>query len=185
MNRFEQANLLVSLTEKLRANNSWTGETHLQKATYILEEVLGVPVDFEFVLYKHGPFSFDLRNAIGSLRTQRFLEWEVKRERYGPSLKPGPMSDLLKRQFSTAVEEFNPMIDFVASRLGSRDVANLERLATAIYVTLEGTPAESRAKRINELKKHVSLTQAESAIGETDQLIQDARAQFPAHANAH
>jgi hypothetical protein len=95
------------------------------------------------------------------------------------------MSDLLKRQFSTAVEEFNPMIDFVASRLGSRDVANLERLATAIYVTLEGTPAESRAKRINELKKHVSLTQAESAIGEADQLIQDARAQFPAHANAH
>ena len=62
MNRLEKANLLVRLTERLRANKSWAGETHLQKATYILKRVLGVPVEFDFILYKHGPFSFDLRN---------------------------------------------------------------------------------------------------------------------------
>jgi uncharacterized protein YwgA len=54
---------------------------------YILETVLGVPSGFEFILYKHGPFSFDLRDELGSLRTDGFIEWELKSERYRPSLK--------------------------------------------------------------------------------------------------
>jgi len=52
MNRFDKASLLVALTEKLRASGSWAGETHIQKAMYILETVLGVPAGFEFILYK-------------------------------------------------------------------------------------------------------------------------------------
>jgi hypothetical protein len=180
MNRFERATLLVALTESLRANSSWAGETHLQKATYILERVLEVPVGFEFILYKHGPFSFELRNEIGSLRAEGFFEWEVKSERYGPSLKPGPMSGLLKQQFSSTVSVFNPQVDFVAAHLGNRNVASLERLATAIYVTLdERAPINTRAKRINELKAHVSLPEAESAVVEADQLIRDALGLFP------
>jgi hypothetical protein len=59
MERFENASLIVALVEKLRENRSWAGETHLQKATYVLKRVLGVPIEFRFILYKHGPFSFD------------------------------------------------------------------------------------------------------------------------------
>src|SRR5258708_25235783 len=150
MNRFEKANLLVTLTERLRAHGSWAGETHLQKATYILERVLGVPIEFEFILYKHGPFSFDLRNEIGALRAEGFFEWEVKSQQYGPSLKPGPMSELLKRQFSASSAAFDQKIEFVATHLGNRNVADLERLATAVFVTMNQstTPKASRATRI-------------------------------------
>jgi hypothetical protein len=90
------------------------------------------------------------------------------------------MSELLKRQFAGAVEPFNPQIEFVATRLGRRNVAELERLATAIYVTLEeNVPHELRATRINELKRHVSLPDAESAVDEADRLIGEAKAAFP------
>jgi len=179
MNKFEKANLLVSLTESLRANGSWSGETHLQKAMYVLECVLGVPAGFEFILYKHGPFSFDLREEIGSLRAEGFFEWEVKSHGYGPSLKPGPMSDVLRRQFAGSVDAFKPKIEFVAAQLGKRNVADLERLTTAIFVTLnESTARESRATRINGLKRHVSLPEAENAVGEADQLIGEAQKAF-------
>jgi hypothetical protein len=142
--------------------------------------VLQVPLDFEFILYKHGPFSFDLRNEIGSLRAEGFFEWEVKSQRYGPGLKPGPMSELLSRQFGGTVDAFSPRIEFVATQLGNRNVAELERLATAIYVTMdERTPRESRATRINELKAHISLSEAEQAVSEADQVICAARTVLP------
>jgi uncharacterized protein YwgA len=179
MNRLDRASLLVALTEKLRASGSWAGETHVQKATYILEKVLEVPAGFEFILYKHGPFSFDLRDEIGTLRTDGFFDWEVKSEMYGPSLKAGPLSYALKQQFPSMPEKYVSEIDFVASRLGHKNVAGLERLATAIYVTLnERTPADRRAARINELKRHVSLSEAEAAVEEADRLISEAKAQF-------
>lgn len=174
------SNLLVTLAEKLRDNGSWAGETHLQKATYILERVLNVPIEFDFILYKHGPFSFDLRNEIGSLRAEGFLEWEVKSHQYGPSLKPGPMRDVLQRQFGGTIDAFIGKIDFVTSRLGNRNVAELERLATAIFLTLdEKISSQQRATRINELKRHVSVPEAESAVGEADKLLNEARAAFP------
>ena len=90
------------------------------------------------------------------------------------------MSELLKRQFAGTVDAFNPQIEFVATRLGTRNIAELERLATAIYVTLdEKTARESRAIRINALKRHVSLPDAESAVNEADQLIREANSLFP------
>ena len=179
MNRLERASLLVALTEKLRASGSWAGETHVQKAMYILERVLGVPAGFEFILHKHGPFSFDLRDEIGTLRADGFVDWEVKSERYGPSLKAGRLSVALKHQFPGMPEKYTSEIDFVSSRLGDKNVARLERLATAIYVTFEqGTAADRRAARINELKRHVSLSDAETAVEEADNLIREARAQF-------
>jgi uncharacterized protein YwgA len=179
MNRLDRASLLVALTEKLRASGSWAGETHVQKATYILERVLGVPAEFEFILYKHGPFSFDLRDEIGSLRAEGFIDWEVKSDRYGPSLRAGALSSALRHQFPTMPEKYASEIDFVASGLGNKNVAELERLATAIYVTKdEQTPEDRRAARINELKPHVSLFEAETAVAEADKLISDAKAQF-------
>ncbi len=179
MNNFERTSMLVSLVERLREHGSWAGETHLQKATYLLARVLGVPVDFEFILYKHGPFSFDLRNEMGVLRADGFFEWEVKSERCGPSLKPGPLSAVLKRQFPDAPVKYKSEIEFVAFHVGNKNVAVLERLATAIYVTIDERWApELRAIRINELKRHVSLPEAETAVAEADLIIAEARAQF-------
>jgi len=39
------------------------------------------------VLYKHGPFSFDLSDELASMRADALLEWEIKPEPYGNALK--------------------------------------------------------------------------------------------------
>jgi hypothetical protein len=55
-------------------------------------------------------------------------------------------------------------------------VANLERLATALYVSLEnkGDAPEDRAVRIHNLKPHVSLDSARNAVKEFDEMRQSA-----------
>jgi hypothetical protein len=185
MERFDNASLIVALTERLREHQSWAGETHLQKATYVLKRVIGVPIEFEFILYKHGPFSFDLRDEIGWMRSSRLLEWEVKSNFYGPSLRSGQLSATLKRQFPTMPNRYSRELEFVAQRFGGKNVAALERLCTAIYVTLdEDTPRDERARCINVLKPHVSIPEADAAVIEADALIEAANEQFRRALNA-
>ena len=60
MDRLRRAALLTRLIQRLRDRGSWCGETHLQKASLLLQDLTGVPLGFDYILYKHGPFSFDL-----------------------------------------------------------------------------------------------------------------------------
>jgi hypothetical protein len=60
MNRLQRAVVLLSLLERLKERGSWCGETHLQKSAYFLQDMLSAPLGFDFILYKHGPFAFDL-----------------------------------------------------------------------------------------------------------------------------
>ena len=180
MNRLESASILLSLTEGLAEHGSWAGETHVQKGVYVLTKVLQVPLAFDFILYKHGPFSFELRNELSALRAEGFMAWEVKDLRYGPSLKAGVLGDALKKQFSRAPTTYKNQIEFVAKKLGGKDVKALERFATAVLVTLDGaTPLEERAAKIHELKSHVSITEAELAVREADAFLAEAREPLP------
>ena len=170
MQNLQRASVLLALNEELRRAGSWAGETHMQKATYFLQELMHVPLGFEFTLYKHGPFSFDLRDDLTAMRAQGFLRLEPQYP-YGPSLLPGEKSDLLKQVHRSTMEEFRPVVRLVSQQIGTKSVAGLERIATALYVTLEGTKdAGDRARRISELKPHIPLGDAEAAIAELDNI---------------
>ena len=51
MKKLQRDAVLLSLINEMKARGSWCGETHIQKATYFLQELLGVPMNFEFILY--------------------------------------------------------------------------------------------------------------------------------------
>ena len=170
MQSLERASILLALTEGLRANGSWTGETHIQKASYFLEEFLGVPLGFDFILYKHGPYSFDLTSELASMQANAILSLHSQPAPYGPTYVPGEAGALLKRTHGDAARRFECEINFVAQKLGARSVSELERIATALYVTLEKTAAEQRPTRIHELKPHVSSADAERAVDDFERI---------------
>jgi uncharacterized protein YwgA len=177
MRRLQRAALLVSLAEKLRDHGSWCGETHIQKATYLLQELLHVPLDLEFCLYKHGPYSFDLSDELVFLLADGIFDQEKQPYPYGPKLKPGEMARKIRELYPKTLEKYEQNVSFVAENLGSGGVKTLERLATALFVTLEGKRGDSvedRAARLHELKPHVPLDEAREAIERLDQLRADA-----------
>ena len=160
--------LVLTIADALRVRGSWTGETHIQKVGYFLQELLGVPLKSEFILYKHGPFSFDLRGVLSTMRAYDYVDWRAKAFGYGPTLVEGPLVDVLKK-FSTLPAEYMQRIDFITDKLATKRVSELERLATALYVTLDRSiPAYGRAERIHGLKPHVSLAEAQQSIHELD-----------------
>lgn len=176
MKRLQRAAILAGLIENLKDSGSWCGETHIQKSTYFLQELMDVPLGFDFILYKHGPYSFDLRDELTSMRADMLLELQPQPYPYGPSLLPGVGSEQIKKLYANFVSQYTEQIEFVTERLGGKRVADLERLATALYVSrnlMKGSPVESRAQKINELKPHVSLDEAREAVDTVDLMVDE------------
>jgi len=168
--------VVLEMMERMNGYGSWSGETHVQKCLYFLQELVGVPTGFRYILYKHGPFSFDLRDELTAMRADGLVEVYLKSPNYGPSLRPGPRAKDVMDLFPKTVKKYREQTDFVARWLSPKNVSELERLATALYVTREqpsGSSPEKRAKLLNQLKPHVSVEDALSAVRDVDQICEE------------
>lgn len=167
MKRLERDAVVTALIDALGDNGSWCGETHIQKAMFFLQEMAGTNLEFDFILYKHGPFSFGLRDELTAMRADLLLELDVRKPGYGPSLRPTDNARAMVRRYQGTVDGAQPGIEFVAKHVGDRDVAELERLGTALYVARRKKPdgsIEVQAQEIHQLKPHVTLEDARKAI---------------------
>lgn len=165
--------LLVELLELLRNRGSWCGETHLQKSVYVAQEVLGVPFKFNFVLYKHGPFSFDLRDELVEAQAESFLRQEVRPYPYGPTLVRGDRADTLLGGFPKTIAKYRAELEFVANQLGEKRAGELEGLITAIHVSLRDPEAkpQERAKVLRAIKPHIDSQEALAFVEDADELL--------------
>lgn len=173
MKRLQRAVVIASLIQEMKERGSWCGETHIQKAMFFLQDLLEVPTPYDFILYKHGPFSFDLRDEITDFRAIGLLKLQSMPSPYGPSLTVTPIARNLAKRYPQTSKRFRDQIQFVAESLGDKGVAQLERLATALYVTLrfKSFPPKDRAPRITKLKPHVDPAEATAAVAEVDRIV--------------
>lgn len=178
MKRLQRAAILTELVRRMREQESWCGETHVQKATYILQELLGVDLGYDFVLYKHGPFSFDLRDELGELFADGLIRYQAQMPPYGPRITVTDEAESVHEIYPKTLARHADRIGFVAEKLDARGVADLERLATALYVTREAPDAtpEERARMLRLLKPHVPDQAALRAVREIDEISAEAEA---------
>lgn len=108
------------------------------------------------------------------MRADALLRYQ-SREPYGPSLFPTDESREFLAQFPKTLEKYAEEIQFVADKIGTLGVADLERLATALYVTFnEDGEGKSRENRIIELKPHIKIDEASSAVKNVDAIRREA-----------
>lgn len=175
----ERQAVLLSLVEQLKDKGSWCGETHIQKVTYLAQELLSIPFGFKFNLYKHGPYSFDLTDELTALRADDLLSLRPQPHPYGPSFTATKTATKLLNKHRDAIAKYEREVQFLTSALGTKGVAELEKLSTGYLVTQAEDAvgsAQARADRLHQLKPHVPLLEAISAIEAIDQLIERSRA---------
>ena len=162
--------VMGDLIAGLRAAGSWCGETHVQKSIYVLQAGLHVPLRYDYILYKHGPYSFELKSEMAGLIGRGLLRQEFSSPPYGPRLVGTDVMETHRSRYAGKVGEHSAAIQKVAQFFRDRGVAELEVLSTALYVTVShgGETAERRAERIHGLKPHVSLKTALVAVRELD-----------------
>ena len=173
MDRLQKAALLTQTIEELEDQGSWCGETHIQKAVYLLQALFGTPTDFDFVLYRHGPFSFDLRAELTALRADELVRLSYVNQEYGPRILITERAQKLGDRYPKTIARHQAAISFVAQSVGSKNVSELERIATAVWVTKhskKSTPVSTRSKALQEIKPHISDVLAREAIQTADKV---------------
>lgn len=166
MKRLQRSALLTMLADELKARGSWSGETHLQKAAFLLQEALGVPLEYDFTLYKHGPFSFELRDDIHALRADGLLALEPRPQPYGPTIVTTPRTELLAKRFPKTRSQYASKVAKVADVIGDKGVVSLERVATA-FLLMQRHPdlgEDEVALELRRVKPHINEEGATEAV---------------------
>ena len=75
------------------------------------------------------------------------------------------------------MERYRRQLTFVSDQLGSQNVSELEKLATALYIRIEGSSRTEaqRAKDLHSLKPHVSLDDSLTAVKAVDVIVKLAK----------
>ena len=160
---FKKHALILEVVETLHKQNSWTGKTHVQKTLFLMEAIASVSLPFDFILYKHGPYSFDIESEMEEMKGY-FALTSVPVPGYGVTLNPGEKADFIRQKASLTPKE-KKGIERVCKFVGTKDVRELERLATIAWIhSREGIHStEAVTTRLHELKPHISLQEAEQA----------------------
>lgn len=177
MKRSQRIAVLTLLNREMLSRGSWAGETHIQKAAFFLQELMGVDLGFDFVLYRHGPFSFDLRDELACMQADDLVSVMVRSERYGPTFVPTQFSDIFLERYPRTRDKFHSQIEFVSAELSQMWVAELEKIATAFFITKheENRSVEDRARELVEIKPHISLPEARLACKQVDKVAERAK----------
>lgn len=178
MNFLSKAAILTELIERLRANGSRCDHRGMQMVTLFLQELFGVPTEYEYMLYMNSPFSFDLEADLTALRARYLIELDFRSPGWGPGIKPTQASAELRERHPVTLDKYSRQTDFVARTFGPKDLAQLVRLATACYVTRElGAMAddEQRSTRLMALKPFLSSDDALAAVHEFDRIAAEAK----------
>src|SRR5690349_3206693 len=120
--------ILLAVIEQLNSHGSWTGKTHIQKTAFLLDAAKKMEMPFKFVLYKHGPYSFDIENELQEMRSYGAIDSETILN-YGVTFKPSQNAEWLKKQ-ATLTAEQEQQIEQMCAFIEARNVTDLERLAT-------------------------------------------------------
>lgn len=166
MKRLQRSALLTMLADELKARGSWSGETHLQKAAFLLQDALGVPLGYDFTLYKHGPFAFELRDEIHALRADGLLALEPRPQPYGPTIVTTPRTELLARRFPKTRSQYRSEVTTVADLIGDKGVVSLERVATAFLLMRRHPDMDDDevAMELRRAKPHITDQGAAEAV---------------------
>lgn len=162
----------LALAHSLYKNGSWCGETHLQKAMYFLNEFCKDAVQLDFTLYKHGPYSFDFHDQLGELKNLGFITQEITPP-YGPRYKVTARGEWLIQNQDATVLRIRELLSTVVQCIGSKNVKELEKISTALYVWREmpASTVEDRAKRLNAIKPHIDIGDATSTTAFFDETV--------------
>jgi hypothetical protein len=171
LGELREAAIIATIIDRVSTPSRFCGETFLQKSTFFLKELFGIPFTPKFRLYHYGPFSFDLRDQLRWMEAVDVVR--IRPHELGATYVAGDRFAMLQRQFPKSLLQYEQEIDFVVRELSPRGVKDLEALATALYVTKNhpGAVVDERARELNAIKRHVDMNRARASVAKIDEWI--------------
>lgn len=140
------------------------GRTAAMKLVYFLQELYGVPLEYDFRLHTYGPFDADVLGDLGTATTlQALTEKTVTYSRgYGYEIRLGPRADVARTAAAGWLAVHQSALDKVVKEFGPWSASDLELGSTILFVDRElkargtVTAPETIANRVRKIKPHFS-----------------------------
>jgi hypothetical protein len=163
--------ILGTIVARVETTGRFCGETLLQKSAYFLKELLGAPISAPFRIYYYGPFSFDLRDTLGTMEALEIVQ--TAPHEWGATYRVGKRYAQLEQRFQRTLERLEPDLVWVQRELVPLGVKELEPLATALFLRRENDSAsdDELSGRLHEIKPHVSIDAARGALAKVERWI--------------
>ena len=166
--------VILQLMNEMWYKNTWCGESTIQMHVFFLQELMKVPLAFEFVLYRGAPFSFDLSYLFAEMNSAKSVEL-VTQPRSRPQIKVTERGVKFYSAFDHGIAQFKTKVSFVTTTLKNKSVDELALVAIGFYVTIEFENCKNRmrerAVRLVELEPSFNLREAVDAIHEVDVIV--------------
>jgi hypothetical protein len=168
LGELHEAAIIATIIDRVSGAKRFCGETFIQKSTFFLKELFGVPFAANFRLYHYGPFSFDLRSQLQSMEADGVVN--IRPHEFGATYVTGERYQMLRTRFPKTIATHEQAIRFVIRELAPLGVKDLEPLATALFLTRQhpDQPVEVRAGRLNTIKPHIEIEQARKSVVQID-----------------
>jgi hypothetical protein len=140
------------------------GRTALVKLLYLLEELHGLSLGYDFRLYAYGPFDAGVLYDLGCAQSLKAVTVEtvVNPLGYGYEIRSAAEAELVKQNAADWVRQYRHLLEAVAQEFGSWSASDLELATTILYADREFA-ASSEAigqadlvRRVHGVKPHFS-----------------------------
>ncbi|MHB1036179.1 MAG: hypothetical protein ACYC35_18020 [Pirellulales bacterium] len=129
--------VIVRLVEQ--APQEKLGRTAIVKLLYLLQEVKGVPLGYDFRLYTYGPFDSEVLNDLET--AQSFQALQIKTvfypTGYGYDVRSGSKAAAVKARVAEWLASHESELAWAGENFASRSASELEIIATIVYVARE------------------------------------------------
>jgi len=170
---------VLSVIKSLQKTTEKVNETKIQKTMFFIEEIFPEIDVYEFIMYKYGPFSFDLRDDLGHMVAKKFLR-TIDREPYGTQISEDDLSKQLEMQYSENYLKIKPYSDFIAEKIGGKGIHDLEAIGTALFIIqikdkeIQNITLQNKIKLFDIFKPHIDEKIAIDAIEEVKTILEEA-----------
>lgn len=172
MNETSKARLGLIPVLAERAREGHIGRTALMKYLYFLQVLRAVPLEYNFSLYSYGPFDSDVLADLRSAELVNIVDVTPVEFAggYGYRINPGVRATIAKENASGFLKKHQSDIDWMFSKFGTFNSAQLELASTIVYVDRELADRKQRssidkvATQVNEIKPHFSFEQVKGFV---------------------
>ncbi len=148
------------------------GRTALQKFTYLLQELHGVPSGYDFPLYTYGPYSSELSSDLDTLAAMRGVRVVPDDRQGGYLISPGSHADSIRGMGAEFLRAHDRAIADVIDVFGGMSAKELELRATCVFADRDARRRRHPLGRaeltavVHEIKPHFTPAQISAAIAE-------------------
>ncbi|MBI3979121.1 MAG: hypothetical protein HY331_13130 [Chloroflexi bacterium] len=169
--------LISYLADRMKGTSPQFGKTALVKVVYILQEHKGVPCDYQFSLYNHGPFSSQILSDLDYADFIGVVDVVYRESGYGGYvIEPGEEASVAQGRARAFLEQHREAISSVTDQFGRCSAKELELRATTLYVQKDASQRnapltlEQLARQVRLIKPQFSDREVLAAIGKLEDL---------------